>query len=203
MKLLVATSILIVIAAVSGKDVLKKVEERYDGIETMAMDFSQEITYASIEEKSVFRGHILLAKPERMRMSVLDPDTQLLISSGGSLWIYIENQKQALFYDLAEESYPQVSTLLFNMEREFESSLTGRTQERYLVKLLPRQKSRYYDSLYARVSRRSYLVSGLSVFDRQTNRIDYAFTKIRLNVDIPDSIFRFDPPPGTEIIKRH
>jgi len=203
MKVLTGILVLVSIVLASGDDVLQKVEEKYEEIETMSMDFTQEITYASMDEKSVFNGHVLLAKPGRMRMSVFEPDTQLLVSSGGSLWIYIQGTKQALYYDLTEESYPQVSTLIFNMSKEFESTLRGKTQERLIVKLLPRQESKYYDSLYARISRRSYIVSGLSVFDRQSNVIDYTFTSIRANVKIADSLFRFNPPPGTEVIKRH
>jgi outer membrane lipoprotein carrier protein len=201
-KSIAVATILAAVVTLSGHDVSKKVEERYDKIENMSMDFSQEIAYASLDEKSVFHGHILLSKPDRMRMSVLEPDTQILISSSGSLWIYLKSAKQALFYDLTEESYPQVSSLIFNMSKEFESTVVGRTQKRFLVKLLPREESKYYDSLYAKVSSRSHIVTGLSVFDRQRNRIDYDFTRIRTNVEIPDSLFRFNPPPGTEIIKR-
>jgi outer membrane lipoprotein carrier protein len=188
--------------ALSGSNVLQKIEGKYDDIETMSMTFSQKITYASTDQESSFRGRMLLARPGRMRMSVLEPDTQLLVSSGGSLWIYIKSANQVLFYDLTEEDYPQVSTLIFNMSEQFKSKLIGKTQDRYMLKLIPHTQSKYYDSLHARVSRRSYLVNGLMVFDKQANTIDYTFGKIRTNVEIEDSSFRFVPPPGARVIKR-
>lgn len=202
MKVMITILALIAAVSVSGVDVMRKVEERYDGVETMTMGFSQVITYASTDQKSAFQGRILLAKPDRMRMSVFEPDTQLLVSSGGSLWIYIKEANQALFYDLSEESYPQIGTLIFNVSKEFSSRLIGKTQDKFMVKLLPKEKSRYYDSLYAKVSSRSYLIHDLSVFDKQANRIDYAFQNIRTNVEIENKNFVFVPPPGAEVIKR-
>ncbi|MFQ5906626.1 MAG: outer membrane lipoprotein carrier protein LolA [bacterium] len=202
MKLIVGFLIFVAGVTLSGSDILQEVEKKYGGIKTMSADFSQKITYASTDRKSTFTGRLLLGKPDKMRMSVLEPDTQLLVSTGGTLWVYIKEAHQALFYDLTEESYPQLGTLIFNIGQQFQSELTGKNAKDFILKLVPLEESEYYDSLYAKVSRRSYLINGLTVFDMQANRIDYAFTRIRTNIRIKEDQFRFTPPPGTQIIKR-
>jgi outer membrane lipoprotein carrier protein len=201
MKALVFFLLIVVGVSASGTDVLKKVEEKYKGIETLSMDFSQKITYSSTGQKTTFDGRILLARPNRMRMSVTEPDTQLLVSSGDSLWIYLKSANQVFLYDLKEESFPQVGTLIFGMSKEFMSQLLAKTRDSYVLKLKPLEESKYYDSLHVRVSRKSLLIGGLTIFDRQANRIEYTFTKTKTNPEIGESQFRFEPPPGVDVIK--
>lgn len=195
---------LIVLAGLSleGSDIAKMVAAKYDKIRTISADFCQEITYSSNDRKSQFAGHLLLEKPDKMRMSVFEPDTQLMISNVGSLWVYIKDANQAILYSLDRETYPQLGRLIFDVPGQFESELVGKNRERYVLRLMPLHKSNYYDSLYAKISSRSYLITGLTVFDKQANRIDYTFSKIRTNVPVPENQFTFVPPPGTAIIKR-
>ncbi len=201
MRAVIALLLALAGISASGTDVLKKVEGKYKDIKTLSMDFSQKITYSSTGQKNIFNGHILLARPDRMRMSVTDPDTQLLVSSGDSLWIYLKEANQVFLYDLKEEAYPQVGTLIFGLSKEFASQLLTKTQESFVLRLAPLEESKYYDSLYVRVSRKSYLIGGLTIFDRQANRIEYTFTKTKTNPEIRESQFRFEPPPGADVIK--
>ena len=202
MKVLACFLVILTGLSVGATDILKMVGEKYDKIQTISADFSQEITYSSNDRKSQFTGHLLIEKPDKMRMSVFEPDTQLMISNVGSLWVYIKSAKQAMLYSLDKETYPQLGSLIFDVSKQFESELVGKNKDRYVLRLIPRQKSSYYDSLYAKISRRSYLISGLTVFDKQANRIDYTFDRIRINVPVPKDQFTFVPPPGTAIIKR-
>ena len=202
MKLVVCFLVILTSLSLSGSDILKKVGEKYDKIQTISADFSQKITYSSNDRKTQFAGHLLIEKPDKMRMSVFEPDTQLMISNVGSLWVYIKSAKQAMLYSLNKETYPQLGSLIFDVSKQFESELVGKNKDRYVLRLIPRQESNYYDSLYAKISRRSYLITGLTVFDKQANRIDYTFRKIRINVPVPKGQFTFVPPPGTAIIKR-
>ena len=202
MKVLACFLGILTVLSVGATDILKMVGDKYDKIQTISADFSQEIKYSSNDRKSQFSGHLLIEKPDKMRMSVIEPDTQLMISNVGSLWVYIKSAKQAMLYSLKRETYPQLGTLIFDVSKQFESELVGKNKDRYVLRLIPRQKSHYYDSLYAKVSRRSYIITGLTVFDRQANRIDYTFSNIRTNVPVAKNQFTFVPPPGTAIIKR-
>jgi outer membrane lipoprotein carrier protein len=202
MRFVIGFLVLLSTLSLSGKDVLKNVEEKYKTVRTISCDFNQVITYASTGQKAGFSGRLSAEKPDKMRMSVFKPDTQLMISDGKGLWVYVQNANQAIFYDLTKQEYPQIGKLLFEVSEQFQGELRKKTQDRFVLKLLPVTRSEYYDSLYARVSGKSYLMTGLTVFDKEGNKVEYGFSAIKVNAALGEDHFTFVPPAGTTVIKR-
>jgi outer membrane lipoprotein-sorting protein len=45
-----------------------------------------------------------------------------------------------------------------------------------------------------------FAIEGAELLDETGNRTTYAFTNVRRNRALPEGLFAFEPPPGTEVV---
>ena len=46
----------------------------------------------------------------------------------------------------------------------------------------------------------NFVIDAAELVDETGNRTTYAFSNVRRNQPLPDGIFAFEPPPGTEVV---
>src|SRR5262245_40612126 len=69
------------------KDVVERVQKRYDGAKDFRARFNQTLTNAAFGRKSSSAGEVLLKKPGRMRWNYQQPDPKMYLSDGTTLWL--------------------------------------------------------------------------------------------------------------------
>jgi outer membrane lipoprotein carrier protein len=185
---------------------IRAVQRRYEGIRDFRARFVQTTRAAAIgaraSEPSTSRGSVVVAKPSRMRWSYEAPEPSLVVSDGKTLWIYDPGfgEVQRLSADGGFLSGAALQFLLGrgDMEREFEIRLVS-CEKAVELELIPREPTSY---------ERLFLVTDPGTGDVSRTRIDdllgnstvVEFSEVKVNLDPPDEVFRFEPPAGVRIV---
>lgn len=184
------------------------VQSKYEAVRDLSARFDQTTHSvmggpASQTESS---GRVFFAKPGKMRWSYETPQPSEVISDGETLWLYDPgaNEVQRLPVDQGYLAGAGLQFLLGvgKLADDFEIraiECDERGREGALLELLPRQPASY-ERLLLRVRFDSGEVEETTVVDLFGNRTRIAFRELKLNQDPAPETFRFDVPPGVEVI---
>src|SRR5262245_38664222 len=84
------------------KDVLARLQARYDDTRTMQADFRQTVESKTLAGTLESKGKVAFEKPNRMRWDYDPPDPQTIVGDGETLWIYQPDLKQVIKAPLGE-----------------------------------------------------------------------------------------------------
>ena len=113
-----------------------------------------------------------------------------LVRGGRSLFCFHGHQASKLFSD-------------FNYLGDFVVTWADAPQappDTYALKLVPTRKEPDYESLVLVVDRSSFKLRMLMTSDQQGGQSTFSFTRLKENVNMPDSNFTFQIPRGVEVV---
>jgi outer membrane lipoprotein carrier protein len=203
---------------VAVKEIVEKLQARYDSTAGFAADFTQEIESATLGEKVTSQGKVYFKKPGRMRWEFTSPDPQTVVSDGHFLWFYQPQQKQVLKTPLQQafRSHTPISFLMGmgRIDQDFTVTLAGQTEEAYLLHFAPREAEKSLGdslgnspgngqggSLGVQVSSRMYDIIGVEIADPLGNLTRLYFTHIDREATLDEALFHFTVPPGVDIVE--
>lgn len=188
-------------------DILDKVEARYTG-QGFSADFQQESTIAAMDITDTATGNLFVRPPDRMRWEYEQPERQVILTDGETLWIWRPEDNQvmigrapAYFGDGKGASF---LSDIREIRKSFDVSLEPEADAEpghYRLKLVPKQKEYDIAAVYLAVSKDQFIV------DEVTTRNDYGdvtritLTDFTFDQPISDDIFDLDVPPGTDMIQ--
>lgn len=188
------------------KDVLARLQTRYEATRTLAADFRQTIESPTLATPLESKGTVAFEKPNRMRWEYQEPDKQLIVGDGTVLWIYQPDDKQAIKAPLGEvfQSTTPVSFLagLGHIDRDFIATLEKEEADRWVLRLVPKAKGeKNFGTLVLVVRKSDAGVDEARVTDAlgTTTRL-FLFGEKR-NVELDPKLFTFIPPPGVDVVK--
>ncbi len=192
--------------ATSQTEVIEKVLKAQEGIETFEAEFVQTNFTKATGVSQRFEGKLWLKRPDEFRMEVVSPDTQLFVSDGQTMWMYLPELNQAIREDLKEsEVVPQPSQVLFQFEEKYEIDFQGEDtvddRTHYLLDLTPKEENPYFAGARVWLNPKSLLMKRLVVVDSQGNQAIFDFREVKTNTVPPESAFRFTPPHGVEVVE--
>src|ERR1700747_507972 len=88
------------------KDVVERVQKRYDSAGDFRAHFVQTLTNATFKRKTTSAGEVLLKRPGRMRWDYQTPDVKMYLADGDRLWLYEPEDQQAFKQDLKSSQLP-------------------------------------------------------------------------------------------------
>jgi chaperone LolA len=187
------------------KVALSRLQQRYDGTNTMQADFRQTVESKALAGTLESKGKVAFAKPNRMRWDYDPPDPQTIVGDGETLWIYQPDLKQVIKAPLSQafQSSTPVSFLagLGRVERDFDATLVRDEPEQWVLKLVPKQKQAGVGLLELGVRKSDASVAEATVTDAAGTTTRIFFTDERRNVTLEPDLFRFSPPPGVDVVK--
>jgi len=198
-------------AAITGdacrQRAIRAVQHRYEGIRDLRARFLQTTRVAAIgsraSEPTISHGNVVVSKPSRMRWSYEAPEPSLVVSDGKTLWIYDPGfgEVQRLPADGTFLSGAALQFLLGrgDMEREFAVRLVSCEAMAVELELTPREPTSY-EKLYILADPGTGDVSRTRIDDLLGNTTVVEFSELKVNLDPPADLFRFDPPAGVRII---
>jgi outer membrane lipoprotein carrier protein len=176
------------------------VEDRYNRIQTLELNFTESIT--SQGRKRTEKGELFLRKPGRMRWQY--STGKLFISDGKYIYSYYpdENRAEQMPFKEVEDMRAPLAFLLGRLNfqddfRQFEARPEG---ENTLIKAIPKSDKLPYSEV-------TFLVSGdgaihwLSVKGQDGTTTEFTFENEKRNPQLADTMFKFSPPPGVEFVK--
>jgi outer membrane lipoprotein carrier protein len=193
-------------AALDGKEIARRVQERYDATEDFVADVTQEMTVASLGKTMVSNGTVAFKKPGRMRWEFSDTEKQVIVADGETLWFYRPEEQQVFkaAFDNAFRSTTPISFLtgVGKIGDDFNVELDGESEdgEQYILKLVPKTADPDVGQLRLFVTQDSADIHGAEVRDPLGNVSTLRFRNVRRNVGLKDDRFVFEIPPNVDII---
>lgn len=190
-------------------EIVDRVQKKYNEITDYRADFFQEAEVRALGKTQTASGKVWLKRPDKMKWVYKAPTKEVYISNGNKMLYYNERDNQVLESTFAEISQSTNSIMLLSGLGEikkfyrirFLDNKSLNTNDADLLELVPKGASDDNSRVVIRVSRSNSLVDTIYLFDPFGNQTRISLSKVRTNVDIPESVFVFKPPKGTEVIK--
>jgi outer membrane lipoprotein carrier protein len=160
-------------------------------------------TYRSgvLGREVVERGILSIKRPGRMLWEYKDPEKKTFVADGKTFYFYVPADRQVVVRDQDRER--SIPSLLLSgagdILSQFEVALEGAPSGRQRLRLTPRKPEPEIERVFVDLDATDR-VRGIQVEDAQGDRSRFEFDDIRENVDLPDRLFRFQVPPGVEVI---
>ncbi|MBT5029017.1 MAG: outer membrane lipoprotein chaperone LolA [Nitrospinaceae bacterium] len=183
---------------------LDAIQLQYEGISTYEADFTQKSYVKMMNQTQSVEGKVKIKKPGKMKWVYGAPDTQILISDGINLWLYIPEEEQATKVPV-ENIYSSNTPALFlagkgKLTESFNVESVSDNGQSIHVSLVPKSTEQSLERLTLRADKKNYQITGSTVYDKLGNKTEIRFSRIRINREIPNEQFQLKTPPGVEIL---
>lgn len=185
---------------------LSKMRQRYDKQTYISLEFKQ-FTYSEIFESiDSLVGTLQADGSGKYRLSLSDNLGlfQELVCDGNSLWSYSVENKQAILSNVTDLNSWNPVTLLYDRDAVYEcveEKLIGPKRETIVFNMCARDSGSIPQSFILKVSKDDYVPQEIVYFDDNNSRIDIRIFDFVRPEKLPDSLFRFLPPLGVEVIE--
>jgi outer membrane lipoprotein carrier protein len=179
------------------------VEHHYNQVRTLNVDFTETYTLGGRSRRPE-SGSLVLRKPGRMRWTYTQPAGKLFVSDGQNVFLYTaaDNRVERSTLKASEDLRAPMAFLLGKLDfhKEFRSFAvkpdgngnTGLTAE-------ARNDRLPYGKIQLLVAPDS-TIRQLTVSGRDGSELGFVFRNEVVNPAVPDTAFRFTPPPGAEVV---
>ncbi len=188
-------------------EIAERVQAHYDDIQDFEAVFTQSVIHRIVHKTIEESGTVAFKRPGRMRWEYRDPE-KLLVTDGSKSYFYVPEDRQVIVSHtqggamaLAPESPLSVimgETRLLDafevMDSDTEPAVGGR-----VLRLVPRRSQEDFEEAEIEVHPDGQVMR-VSLLDHQGNRTEFLFEDIRENRGLSDSPFRFEIPPGVDIL---
>ncbi len=188
---------------------MEQAATRYQGMASFCALFRQEIRNDLLRQTTRSRGELCQARPDRFEMRFSDPSGDRIVADGEFVWVYFPSVDDGQVF---RSSFAATGGR-FDLHREFLSepgrryapTLEGREavegREAHVLSLEPLVPSPY---LRARiwVAVDDPVILRLEIVEEEGIVRDLHLSQLAVNPSIAPERFRFDPPPGVQVIAR-
>ena len=188
----------------SEQQALDAIQRQYEKVSTFEADFTQRSYVKMMNQTQSVKGTVKIKKPGKMKWVYGAPDTQILISDGKNLWLYVPEEEQATKVPV-ESIYSSNTPALFlagkgKLTRSFNVESVSQENQNILVTLVPKNEDQGLARLILHADKKNYQITGSTVYDKLGNKTEIRFSRIRINREIPEEQFQLRTPPGVEIL---
>ncbi len=184
------------------KQVLDRLQRHYRDTNSFSAKFIEEVTTVGAPKRQR-TGLVSFRKPGRMRWEFAAPEVQTIVSDGDMLYSYDPDLNQVVQTPLKDaiKSSSATSFLLGmgNINRDFKAAFANSTPSDGLIQLILDAKAGGY-KIEIGLDPKSYNLVTLRLTDQLGDVTKVDFSDIHNNVELPDSIFAFKAPAGTDIV---
>lgn len=190
-------------AAVAGTDDpgLQRLRNFLTGVTTLRADFRQRVIDSRQQLVEDSAGRVLMQRPGRFRWDYQQPHARAIVADGQKLWLYEADLDQVIIRQLEDGIGDTPAALLTGRQdvlERFTISKSWQADGIQWVALAP--KAADADFAAVRLAFDGPKLVNLELDDRlgQQTRLD--FSRVELNPRLDDRSFRFDIPPGADVI---
>jgi outer membrane lipoprotein carrier protein len=178
-------------------DIVERVLARYAEMETMQARFEQRMISNLFEDEEVITGSLYMRGAAYRILT----GTRTIVTDGETSWIHDAVENQVLVdYQIEDEFTFSVHQFLYAFDERFEVAGVVRTGNSWRVALSPRDPDDYFRSLELVVRDSDAIITEIQVDDANEVRLQIQLTDIRENPPLSDALFRFEIPPGVDVV---
>lgn len=187
------------------KGLLARIREQRAAFPNMQADFEEQRKIHLLDEPIASSGKVWFQTPNKFRLERKGNSPSVTVSDGQTMWIYYPKFKSAERYSLGKRSpldaaIAAITTALNLQEVENSFHISGaKTANGYNLELAPRNPSmkRIFQKLALRLNNELF-AERTEMSQPNGDRIVTVYTN-PAHATLPESIFEFTPPAGTEI----
>ncbi|MGA7461298.1 MAG: outer membrane lipoprotein chaperone LolA [Candidatus Korobacteraceae bacterium] len=183
-----------------------KVDQRYDHMRSLEARFTETYTGAGMSRTE--SGTLLLKKPGRMRWDYDQPRPKMFLTDGQMAWFYVPGEHQARRTPVKQldDLRSPLRYLLgkTKLDKELEGLSVATDQKPafagdVVLRGIPKGMRERVEQTLLEISPDG-LITRIVVQEIDGSTTEFRFLQQKENVEIPDTQFRFVPPPGVEIV---
>lgn len=189
--------------------IIDQVQAEYERTDTLYASFSQVSRLRSVPKPKESHGIVYFKKPGKMRWEYTNPEQQLLVSDGRTMWFYVAEDAQVIVQD-AEDAYGSRTPVTFlsgmgKLQNDFYMKLLpdSTPDTGYKLELLPKQPQSDLAKLILTVDPATFRIVHTAVYDPYGNITDVYLENVEPNTNPPDDLFTFDIPDGVDVIQQN
>jgi len=186
----------------ASSDARVRLDDFFTKVTTMQANFIQEIR----DEKGKFRqkstGKMSLHRPGRFRWEYTSPDKHLIVSDGGSVWIYDEDLDQVTVKSMQKTLASAPVGLLISKQpvnKQFQVTPMKSTGRLDWFHLIPHKKDSDFTSMDIGIDQKG--IQEMVLQDKFGQETIIHMSGVKIDPKINAKQFQFKPPAGADIIK--
>jgi outer membrane lipoprotein carrier protein len=192
------------VALAQGGDAVGRVEAYLATVSTLSADFSQVVRNRDGQIVDRASGKLSLSRPDRFRWDYQKPYLQTIVADGKQLWLYDSDLEQVTVRALEQGLGSTPAMLLSGSGKvgdAFASSAVQRQGDWTWYRLAPKQQGSDFDQVSLAFDRKGELAA-MELRDKLGQTTVIEFGSLKRNVALDQRLFRFEPPPGADVIGR-
>lgn len=192
----------------SAAQIVAGIQNFYDRTNDYEADFQQVSRTRLSGGQQTRSGHVRFRKPGRMRWDYNQPQGDVIVSDGTTLWAYEAAARQAIQSNLQQSQLPSALSFLTGTGRLADDFTFRRLDSQrmqypngYVIELRPVQPNPSFERILFYVEPANFQVVRTAVIDAQGNSNTFTFTHPRVNTNPAPTVFQWSPPAGTQIVR--
>src|SRR5947209_9705191 len=190
--------------AVTVDRVAEDLDRHYNDLRSLRAEFTE--TYRGAGITRTESGTLWLRRPGKMRWEYVEPREKLFVSDGKVAYFYIPGERQARKapLDKLDDLRSPLRYLLgkTKLKKEFDN-LTARAGDEpgtVLVRGVPKNMGDRVTEVSLEVNSAGE-IQRIEINEADGSETEFLFSSQQENVPVEEKHFRFQPPPGVELIE--
>lgn len=183
-----------------------RLQEACNRTVSLEASFVQVLHSVALARPQEERGRLLLLRPGRMRWEYSEPERKIAVLDGQRSWLYVPAENQVFVGSLEEARRSGAAGLLLagnvDLRRDFllQPGPEPRGGGALSLTLVPRRPEGEFERLDVTLDPATGLPARIAVHLPLGDVMEYRFADLRPGVPLDAALFRFQPPPGTEVV---
>jgi outer membrane lipoprotein carrier protein len=191
-------------APAQGGDAVARVEAYLAQLKTLTANFSQVVRNRDGQVTDRASGTLSIARPDRFRWDYQKPYLQTIVADGKRLWLYDSDLEQVTVRAL-EQGLGSTPAMLLSGAGKVGDAFTAAGVETKgdwtWYRLTPKQDGSDFEQVSLAFTRAGELAA-MELRDKLGQATVIEFGAVKRNLPLDDQLFRFEPPPGADVIGR-
>jgi outer membrane lipoprotein carrier protein len=194
------------------KDLVKRLQARYEQTKDLQADFNQNTTIEGFATPITSSGRVYIKKPGRLRWDYLDPNVEEIYVNGNDVMMYVPEHKQVLVGKLTQMAASQAPLQLLQgvarLEEQFDidPAPAGRGDGKLpLITLTPRgaepEAVRTVNKIILELQPKTHYIKTVAIHELSGNISTFQFSNLKANSGLKTALFDFEVPAGVEVVK--
>lgn len=185
-------------------DAVARVDAYLASVRTLSADFSQTVRNRDGNVADRASGTLSLSRPDRFRWDYQKPYVQTIVADGQKLWLYDSDLEQVTVRPLEQGLGSTPAMLLSGSGKVGDAFASAGVQAQggwTWCRLRPKQDGSDFEQVSLAFDKRGELAA-MELRDKLGQSTVIEFGNVRRNPQLDPSLFRFQPPPGADVIGR-
>jgi outer membrane lipoprotein carrier protein len=187
-------------------EVLARLDRRLEAVHSLRGRFVQTFISSGLGIPQSEEGTFALKRPGLLRWEYRSPERKIAVSDGEHTWLYMPEERVAYRGTVREWRRGGAFAVLAggSLVQEFEalelSAEGGPGAGHVSLKLRPRASREAFEFLLLEFEPDGLMIRAITAVDGMGNRIGVTLGDLEENERLDPDLFRFIPPPGTEVV---